>query len=176
MRPKVATVGNESADPYDRFYAIKDKQSLQVRKARCSKELGWDPWPVTKVQKDTSFDTATKLVQQRNAQCVNICVNKIKLLPANGNIPGVQGGSRGLPLYSLRSPDTLPMKFHLWHVAGLETGEKDRTIAARRSQVRQLLQSALSCDRSTELLSMHRAHFLQCISFASPFVLRECHC
>ena len=43
MRPKIATAGNESADPYDRFYAIKDKRSLQVRKARCSKKIGLGP-------------------------------------------------------------------------------------------------------------------------------------
>ena len=67
MRPKVATAGNETADPYDRFHAIKDKQSLQMMKARCSRKLVWDPWPVTKVQKDASFDAATKLVRQRNA-------------------------------------------------------------------------------------------------------------
>ena len=39
VQPKVATAGNESADPCDRFYAIKDKQSLQVRKARRSETL-----------------------------------------------------------------------------------------------------------------------------------------
>lgn len=121
MQPTIATAGNESADPYDRFYAIKDKQSLQVRKARRSKTLVWDPWPVSNVQEDAIFDIAKKLVRHRNSQCVDICANKIELLPASGNILGVQGGSWKLPLYSLRSPDTLPVRFHLWHVAGLKT-------------------------------------------------------
>ena len=126
MQPKVATAGSEPADPYDRFYAIKDKQSLQVKKARRSKTLVWDPWPVTKVQKDAIFDVAMKLVQQRNSQCVDICANKIVLLPASGNLLGVQGGSRELPLYSLRSPDTLPVRFHLWHVTGLKTWRNEQ--------------------------------------------------
>ena len=126
MQPKVATAVNESTNPYDRFYAIKDKQSLLVRKARRSNTLVWDPWPVTKVQKDAIFVAAMKLVRQRNSQCVDICANKIELLPASGTILGVQGGSRELPLYSLRSPDTLPVRFHLWHVAGLKTWRNEQ--------------------------------------------------
>ena len=121
VQPKVATAGNESADPCDRFYAIKDKQSLQVRKARRSETLVWDPWPVTEVQKDAMFDAAMKLVQQRNSQCVDIYADKIELLPASGNVLGVQGGSQELSLYSLRSPDTMPVRFHLWHIVGLGT-------------------------------------------------------
>ncbi len=121
MHPKVATAGNKPVDPFDKFYAIRDKQSPLVEKARRSKTLLWDPWPVSKVQKDAIFDAAMKLVRQRNSQCVNICADKIVLLPASGNLLGVQGGSRDLPLYSLRSPDTLPLKLHLWHVAGVKT-------------------------------------------------------
>ena len=126
MQPKVATARAESADHYDRFDAIKDKQSLLVRKARRSQTLVWDPWPVTKVQKDAIFDAAMKLVRQRSSQCVDICANKIELLPASGTILGVQGGSRELPLYSLRSPDTLPVRFHLWNVAGLKTWRNEQ--------------------------------------------------
>ena len=121
MQPKVSTAGSKPVDPFDEFYAIKDKQSPQVKKARRSKTLVWDPWPVTKVQKDATFDAAMKLVRRRNSQCVDICMNKIVLLPASGNLLGVQGGSRELPLYSLRSPDIPPVKFHLWHVAGMKS-------------------------------------------------------
>ena len=121
MPPNVSIAGLLPADPFDEFYAIKDKQSPQVKKARRSGTLVWDPWPVTIVHKDALFDAALKLVRQRNSHCVNICMDKIVLLPASGNLLGVQGGSREFPLYSLRSPDMPPVKFHLWHVAGTET-------------------------------------------------------
>lgn len=121
MQPKISTAGSEPGDLFDEFYAIKDKQSPQVKKARRSGTFVWDPWPVTTVQKDALFNAAIKLVRQRNSHCVNICMNKIVLLPASGNLLGVQGGSREFPLYSLRSPDMPPVKFHLWHVAGTET-------------------------------------------------------
>ena len=120
MQPKLPTAGSKPADPFDEFYAIKDKQSPQVKKARRSETLVWDPWPVTKVQKDATFDAAMRLVRHRNSHCVDICMNKIVLLPASGNLLGVQGGSRELPLYSLRSPDMPPVRFHLWHVAGMK--------------------------------------------------------
>ena len=137
IHPKVATAGNVSADPYYRFYAIKDKQSLQVRKARRSQTLVWDPWPVTKLQKDAMFDAAMKLVQQRNSQCADIRADKIELLPASGNVLGVQGGSQELSLYSPRSPDTLPVRFHLWHIVGLGTrrNEREGCCTRRRSKI-----------------------------------------
>ena len=158
MQPKIATASNKPADPFDKFYAIRDKQSPQVEKARRSKTLIWDPWPVTKVQKDAILDAAMELVRQRNSQCVDFCENKIVLLPASGNLLGVQGGSRESPLYSLRSADTLPIRFHLWRVEGLKTWWNEQEGCCTKKPAKKpgkiFLHSALPCDRTTELSMM----------------------
>ena len=55
VQPKVVTAGNESADPYDRFYAIKDKQSLQV-----GRPVALKPW----------FGTLGLSQKYRKTQCL----------------------------------------------------------------------------------------------------------
>ncbi|KAL2047756.1 hypothetical protein ABVK25_011368 [Lepraria finkii] len=105
--------GPKPTDPFERFCAIKDRQSTAAKKAQRSDELVWDPWPVRNVQKDAILEAAKKIVRQQNSKCINICTDKIVLLPASGNIPGVQSGSLETPLYSIRSPEFLPVRIHL---------------------------------------------------------------
>ena len=83
-----------------------------------------NPWPVTKFErrKDTVLEAAQVLVRARNAELIiNICSNAIVLLPASGDVPGVQGGSRERPLYSLRPPRLKPFKIHLWQIPPVQT-------------------------------------------------------
>ena len=113
MNPK----DNEPTDPFEMFYAIIDRQSPEVKRAQRLKTLVWDPWPARRTGRgDAILETAQKLVEQRNSDCVDICIFKVALLPASGSFPGVQGGSRGLALYSLRSPNHLPVRVHLWQI------------------------------------------------------------
>ncbi len=114
----IATMtGSRPAEPFRRFYAIRDKDSPAVNRVQRSQQgFAWDPWPVKECKGDATFDAAKKLVHQRNLQCVNICADKIMLLPASGNVAGVQGGSKKLGLNSLRSPDALPIRFHMWEL------------------------------------------------------------
>lgn len=110
-------IGRLPTESPGKFYVLRGRDSLANRKAqRSNKGMVWDPWLVKNFKEDVIFETAKKLVQQRNLQCVDICVDKIVLLPASGNIAGIQGGSKKLLLYSLRSPDTLPIKFHMWEI------------------------------------------------------------
>ncbi|KAK3178159.1 hypothetical protein OEA41_000292 [Lepraria neglecta] len=60
--------GPKPTDPFERFYAIKDRQSTAVKKAQRSNELVWDPWPVRNVQKDAILEAAKRLVRQRNSK------------------------------------------------------------------------------------------------------------
>ena len=89
---------------------IKDVQGLPL-------EMVCDPWPVTKLgcNKDSVLEAARALLRARNTELVSIC-SKIILLPASGNVHGVQGGSRERSLYSLHAPSIEPFKVHIWQI------------------------------------------------------------
>lgn len=109
--------GQQPAEAFGRFYGVRDRDNPAARRMqRSQRGIAWDPWPVKNFRGDTTFEAAKKLIQPRDVQCVNICTDKIVLLPASGSISGVQGGSNELPLYSLRSPDKLPVRFHMWEI------------------------------------------------------------
>ena len=148
--------GRKPADPFERPFALRNRQNTAIKKAQGSHDLIWDPWPVKRMQKDAIFDSAQKLVQRRNSKCVNICVDRIVLLPASGNIPGVQGGSTGQPLYSIRLPGSLPVRVHLWkkpiiHNWNEQAGRwdaKPEKLMVRRGQISEPLVVFLrSCGR-----------------------------
>ncbi|MCJ1257408.1 hypothetical protein MMC24_005233 [Lignoscripta atroalba] len=82
-----------------------------------ARKLMWDPWPVTKRgnhRNDEISRAAQKVVKQRNNTSPDTFLDPVVLLPACGNISGVQGGCHGFPLYSIRSPSSPPAKVHLW--------------------------------------------------------------
>ena len=85
-------------------------------------EMVCDPWPVTKVgcRKDSVLEAARLLLRARNTELVSTC-SKIILLPASGNVHGVQGGSRERPLYSLHTPSIEPFKVHMWQIPTIRT-------------------------------------------------------
>ena len=135
-----------------RFYAIRDRHSFSVKKA-LHHQLGlvWDPWPVNYFRRSMLFSAAKMVVAARSAECVDICVDQIELLPASGNEAGIQGGSQNLPLYSLRSPSMLPFKIHLFEIPVIESanrflGSDKRTtrIMVRKGQISEPLLRFLS--------------------------------
>ncbi|MCJ1453453.1 hypothetical protein MMC28_003800 [Mycoblastus sanguinarius] len=137
--------GQKVVDPFAKFYALRDRHSLSVREAqRRPSGMAWDPWPVKNFKKDSLFYAAQELVRVRNSKCIkiwtdqeptrdckarqiDICTEKatvrhqVTLLPASGNIAGIQGGSLNVPLYSLRSANTLPIRVHLWLIPPVDT-------------------------------------------------------
>ena len=77
----------------------------------------WDPWPVRYFKKanDPVFNAADRILDRRKLQCIENFVDPIILLPASSDsCNGVQGGSSGMWVYSLRSPSTLPIRAILW--------------------------------------------------------------
>ena len=81
-----------------------------------------DPWPVTKLgcRKDSVLEAARLPLRARNTELVSTC-NKIILLPASGNVHGVQGSSRERSLYSLHAPSIEPFKVHMWQIPAIRT-------------------------------------------------------
>ena len=103
-----------------------------------------DPWPVTKLRKDTVLEAAQILVRARNTELVNECSNAITLLPASGAITNVQGGSLERRLYSLRSPTIEPFKVHLWQVPAVRIWNETKgswNVIAGKIMVRRGLRS-----------------------------------
>lgn len=90
---------------------------------RLPQKMACDPWPVTKYgcKNDTVLEAALVLVRARNAELIPACSNEIILLPESGAVPGIQGGSRERPLYSLRPPRLEPFKIHLWQIPANQT-------------------------------------------------------
>lgn len=100
----------------------KRKKSIEDGK-RLPQKMACDPWPVTKYgcKNDTVLEAALVLVRARNTELIPACSNEIILLPASGAVPGIQGGSRERPLYSLRPPRLEPFKIHLWQIPANRT-------------------------------------------------------
>lgn len=116
--------GQISTESSHSRHASRCRESISVKDAqRLPQAMVWDPWPVTKFgcRKDTILKAARVLVRARNTELINICSNEIVLLPASGGVPGVQGGSRERPLYSLRPPKLEPFKIHLWQIPAVRT-------------------------------------------------------
>lgn len=89
----------ELAKPLGRFYAIQDFDNYAVKGIQRSEQgVAWDPWPVNNFSADATFKAAKWWIDQRNLQCVNICHDKIVLLPASGNTVGLQGGCKEMSL------------------------------------------------------------------------------
>lgn len=105
-------------------HASRSAESVSVKAdQRLPQKVLIDTWPVRKVgcRKDNLLEAAQVLVQARNTKLISTCSNMIILLPASGAIPGVQGGSREKPLYSLRQPNLDPFKVHLWQIPAVQT-------------------------------------------------------
>ena len=101
-------------DAFGRFYSLSDKENLKAKRIQRSQEgLVWDPWPVTNFKDNAAFRAAKSLVDQRNLQPINFCVDMITILPASPHMADHQGGNQTWRLYSLRSPARLPVKFHM---------------------------------------------------------------
>ncbi|CAD6589640.1 MAG: hypothetical protein ASARMPREDX12_003911 [Alectoria sarmentosa] len=105
--------------PSEKFYAIHDWDSLEVKARRQAQGLVWDPWPVKlkHTVNDDILSAAQVLVRIHNAGCIT-CSHQVTLLPASGNNPNQQGGSADRGLYSLRSPSELPVRIHIWRTPG----------------------------------------------------------
>ena len=70
------------------------------------------PSPAHETSLSTQESSQKGIADSENVK-INICTDKIVLLPASGNILGVQGGSLERPLYSIRSPEFLPVRVHV---------------------------------------------------------------
>lgn len=113
-----ATADLVSSTLSEQFYALRDWDSLEVKKAqRQSQGVVWDLWPVKYPVNKNVYSAAQTLVRIHNAKCIT-CSQKITLLPASGNTLDQQGGSAHRGLYSLRSPSKLPVKVHIWQTPG----------------------------------------------------------
>ena len=75
----------------------------------------WDPWPVRYFKRATDpvLNAANRILDERNLRC------PIILLPASSDSNnGVQGGSSGMWVYSLRSLCMFPIRVILWMAPG----------------------------------------------------------
>lgn len=121
--------------------ASRGRESVSTNDAqRLPQEIVCDPWPVTKLggRKDSVLEAAQLLVQARNTELVNVC-SKIILLPASGNVHGVQGGSRERSLYSFHAPNLEPFKVHMWQIPAVHTWNRttwSRTVTPGKIMVR----------------------------------------
>lgn len=84
-----------------------------------SRNLNWDPWPVKYFKGSALFDSAQRIIKQRNEKNVDNFVDKVYLLPASSSTTkGVQGRTPETELYSIRSPSRLPIRIHVWATPG----------------------------------------------------------
>lgn len=116
--------GRKSIESSHSRHASRARESISIKNAqRLPQDMVCDPWPVTKFgyRKDAVWEAAQVLVRARNAELIKACSNVIILLPASGEVPGVQGGSLERPLYSLRPPNMEPFKIHLWQIPAVNT-------------------------------------------------------
>ncbi len=105
--------GQNTAGPGNapsKFYLIERPSS--------ARNVAWDPWPVKNFRENALFKAAKGLINSRNKSSFDNSIDKIVLLPASGNVAGIQGGTRNMDLYSLRSPSILPRRIHLWRTPG----------------------------------------------------------
>ena len=99
-----------SEDSRVRFYLME--------RLSTARNVAWDPWPVKRFRQTEVSRAAKELVDLRNVSSLNHSIDKIVLLPASGNVPGIQGGTANMNMYSLRSPGLLPRRIHLWKIPG----------------------------------------------------------
>lgn len=86
-------------------------------------EMIHDSWLIDKkleCRKDSVLEAARLLVRAHNTQLVNVC-SKIVVLPASGNVHGIQAGSRERSLYSLHAISLEPFEVHMWQIPAIHT-------------------------------------------------------
>lgn len=97
-------------NPWKRFYLLEPTPRSRV--------TDWDPWPVKNFRPNALFRVAEGLIRQRNEESVDNFLNRIVLLPASNSVAVMHGGTATTDLYSIRSPNKLPMRIHLWRTPG----------------------------------------------------------